>query len=61
MFDYQLIFITLELKKNKSTEYVIGWISKGLHKSSPLLLDYAFLPNIKYFLSKKQYNSITPL
>ena len=29
MFVYQPIFNTFDLKKDKGTEYVIGWESKG--------------------------------
>ena len=46
---YQPTIITLELKVNKSTEYAIGWKSKGLHKSKLLPFYGTFLPNIKYF------------
>ena len=33
MFVYQRTFNVLELKKHKSTEYVIGWKLKGLFES----------------------------
>ena len=33
MFVYQPTFNVLELKKHKSTEYVIGWKWKGLFES----------------------------
>ena len=38
MFVYQPTFNTLELKKDKDTDYVIGWKSKGLFESKLLLL-----------------------
>ena len=38
----------LELKEDKSTDYVIGWKSDGLFKSKLLSLHGAFLPIIKY-------------
>ena len=49
MFVYYPSFNTLELKKDKNTEYFIGWKSKGLFKSNFRPLHGAFLPNIKYF------------
>ena len=39
----------LELKKDKGTDYVTAWKSKGLSESNLLPLHGAFLPNIKYF------------
>ena len=42
----------LELKKDKSTECVIGWKSKGVYKSKLIPLHGSFLPNIKYFRNK---------
>ena len=62
MFVYQPTFNTLKLKKDKNTEYVIGWESKRLFKSKLLPLHGAFLPNIKCFRYKigKQFNK-TPL
>ena len=47
MFVYQPTFSTLELKEDKSTDYVIGWKSKEVHSSklTPLCTD--FLHNIK--------------
>ena len=52
MFVYQVTFNTLELIKDKSTDYVIGWKSKVLFESKLLPLHGAFLPNIKYFYYK---------
>ena len=53
---------TLELNKDKSTGYVIGWKWKGLFKSKFLPLHGALLPNVKYFGYKIriQFND-TPL
>ena len=52
----------LELKKDKCTEYIIGWNSKGLSNSKLMALHGAFLSNIKYFRKKIgiQFSS-TPL
>ena len=47
-FFYQSTCNTLVLKKDKNTEYVIGWQSKILFKSKLLSLNVAFLPYIKY-------------
>ena len=44
-FVYQRILDTLELKKDKSTDYVINWKSKGLFNSKPLYT--AFFNSIK--------------
>ena len=49
MFVYQPTFNTLELKKDKGTDYVIVWKLKGLFKSKLLPLHGAFEANIKYF------------
>ena len=38
----------LELKIDKSTEYIIGWKSKDLYNSKLIALHGAFLPNVKY-------------
>ena len=38
----------LELKKDKGTDYNIGWKSKGLFESKLLPLHSACLPNIKH-------------
>ena len=48
MFVYQPIFNMLELRKDKDTDYVIGWKSKGLFESKFFPWHGAFLPNIKY-------------
>ena len=45
MFVYQTTFNMLQLKKEKSTDYVIGWKSKSLFESKLLPLHGAFLPN----------------
>ena len=62
MFVYQSTFVSLELKVNKNTEYIIDWKSKDLHKSKRLPLHGSFLPNRKYFMPKIaiQFND-TPL
>ena len=60
MFVYQPTM--LELKINKSTEYIIGWKSKGLFDPKLKALHVAFLPNVKYFRKNIgiQFNN-TPL
>ena len=62
MFLYQPIFNKLGLKKDKNTEYIIGWKSKGIFKSKLFVLHGAFLLNMKYFRKKIgiKFNS-TPL
>ena len=62
MFVFQPIFNTPELKRDKGTEYFIGWKSKWLYNSRLIPLHAAFLANIKYFRSKigMQFNN-TPL
>ena len=52
----------VRIKKDKVTDYSIGWKSKDLSESNHLPLDGAFLPNIKYFGCKigMQFNN-TPL
>ena len=49
VFVYQPLFNMLELKKDKGTEYVIGWKSKGVYNSKLTSWHGAFLPNMKYF------------
>ena len=39
----------LGLKKEKGTEYVIGWESKGVYNSKLKPLHGTFLPNMKNF------------
>ena len=51
MFIYQPIFNVLGLK-NKSTEYIISWKSKGAYNSKRKALHGAFLHNLKYFWNK---------
>ena len=46
MFVYQPTFNVLELTKDKSTEYVIGWISRGVYNSKLIALHGTFLLNI---------------
>ena len=46
-FVYQPIFDTLELKKDKGTDYVLSWKSKGVYNSKLKLLYTAFLHSIK--------------
>ena len=60
MFIYQPTFSVSELKKDKGTEYIIGWKSKGVYNSKLIALHGDFLPNIKYFRNKIgiQFNSI---
>ena len=62
MFLYQPIFNKLGLKKDKNTEYIIGWKLKGIFKSKLFVLHGAFLLNMKYFRKKIgiKFNS-TPL
>ena len=62
MFVYQSTFNMLELKEDKSTEYVIGWKYKEVYNSKLIASHGAFLPNIKYFRNKIgiQFNN-TPL
>ena len=47
MFVYQPKFNTLELKKEKGTDYVLSWKSKGLYTSKLKPLYTAFLHSIK--------------
>ena len=49
IFVYKPTFNTLELKKAKRTDYVTGWKSRGLFKSTLPHYMPAFLPKIKYF------------
>ena len=49
MFVYQPIFNTFDLKKDKGTEYVIGWESKGVQASKLIPSYIAFLHKIKPF------------
>ena len=49
MFAYQPTFNTIELKKDKGTNYVTCWKSKGLFEFKLLPLHGAFLSNIKHF------------
>ena len=49
MFVYQPTFTTLDLKKDKDTEYIVAQKSKELFKSRLEPLYKAFLPNIKRF------------
>ena len=46
-FVYQPIFDTLELKKDKGTDYVLSWKSKGVYNSKLKLLYTTFLHSIK--------------
>ena len=46
MFVCQPIFNMLELKKEKGTDYVIGWKPKGSYESKLLLSHGLFLFNI---------------
>ena len=63
MFVYQPRFNLLELRINKSTEYLNDWKSKSIYNSRPIALNGDFLPNIKYFKKRRvemQFND-TPL
>ena len=62
MFIYQPTLNMLELKNDKSTEYIISWKSKELYNSKLIALYGAFLPDVKYFNNKigMQFNN-TPL
>ena len=42
----------LELKKGKSTEYIISWKSKGVYNFELIALHGAFLPNVNFFRNK---------
>ena len=46
-FVYQPTLDTLELKKDKGTDYVLSWKSKGVYNSKPKPLYLAFLHSIK--------------
>ena len=46
IFIYQPKFGTLELKRDKDTDCVIDWKSKGLFKSKLLTLHGALIPNV---------------
>ena len=47
IFVYQPILDTLELERDKDTDYVLNWKSKGLFNSKPKPLCNAFLQSIK--------------
>ena len=47
MFAYQPTFNMLQLKTDKSTEYIAGWKSKGIFEWKIFLLHGAFMPNAK--------------
>ena len=47
IFVYQPILDTLELKREKGTDYVLSWKSKGLFNSKLKPLYNAFLQSIK--------------
>ena len=46
---YQQTLDTLELKKDKSADYVVSWKSKGVHTYKHKPLYTAFLQNVKSF------------
>ena len=48
MFSYQLTLNTLEFNKDKGTNYLICWNSKGVHTSKLNPLYTAFLNTIKH-------------
>ena len=47
MFVYQPTFNALDIKKDKGTDYLIGWESKGVYTPEIILLHTAFLHRIK--------------
>ena len=47
-FFYQPTLDTLELKKDKGTDYFLSWKSKGVYNSKLKLLYTAFLHSIKH-------------
>ena len=47
MFVYQPTLDTLELKKDKGTDYVLSWRSKGVYNSKLKPLHTTFLHSIK--------------
>ena len=49
-FVYQPIIDTLEIKKDKGTDYVLSWKSKGLYTSKLKPLYTAFLRSIKLYI-----------
>ena len=51
IFVYQPTLNVLELKKDKDTEYAIGWKLKGLYNSKLRALHGAFLPNGKNLIT----------
>ena len=61
MFVYQPAFNVLELKIDKSTEYINGLKSKRLYNCTLIALHGAFLPNATYFGVKigMQFNNIS--
>ena len=52
IFVYQTIINVLELKKGKSTEYIISWKSKGVYNFELIALHGPFLPNVNFFRNK---------
>ena len=52
MFMYQTTFSTLELKRTKLLNIILDGNWKGISNSKLTQLHCAFLPGIKYFLSK---------
>ena len=55
MFVYQPTINSIKYK-NRSTEYVISWKSKGVYNSKLIALNSDFLPNMKYFNKKQEYS-----
>ena len=51
IFVYQPTLNVLELKKDKVTEYTIGWKSKGLYNSKLRALHGVFLPSGKNLIT----------
>ena len=47
IFVYQPTLNALGLKKDKDTEYIVSWKSKGVYNSKLTSLHGAFLPNLK--------------
>ena len=48
MFVFHPSFNTLELRKDKEADYVIGWKSKGVHISKVKPMYTGFLHRIKF-------------
>ena len=49
IFVYHTRIITIELKEDNDTNYIISWKSKGLYNSKSTPSDTAFLHKVKHF------------